>query len=87
MIDRRLWRAGCLLMIAGGLTLLGIMHSPIPGSPMFFPWRLDASTARLVWPFAAGYWGAAAVLLVWGVWLRAQGIGPIDDATDGAHAA
>ncbi len=87
MIDRRLWRAAILLAIAAGMTLFGIMHSPHPGSPMFVPWQLDETTARLVWPFAAGYLGAAAVLLVWGVWLRAQGIGPIDDAADGAHAA
>jgi AGZA family xanthine/uracil permease-like MFS transporter len=87
MIDRRLWRASGLFVIAAGLTLLGIMHSPHPGGPMFFPWQIDAATARLVWPFAVGYLGAAVVLAIWGVWLRAQGIGPIDDAAEGAHAA
>ena len=64
MIDRRLWRAGGLFVIAAGLTLLGIMHSPHPGGPMFLPWQIDAATARLVWPFAVGYLGAAVVLAV-----------------------
>ena len=79
LIDRRLWRAACLFLAAGGLTLFGIMHSPEPGAPMFLPWQLAEEAQRLVLQFAAGYAAVALLLFAWGWLLKSQGVAPILD--------
>ncbi len=68
IIDRRLARAGGLFLLCSVLTLFGIMHSPLPGSPLYLPWQLAAEVQRHVFQYAAGY-AAAAVLLVAWAWL------------------
>ena len=79
LIDRRLWRAACFFLVAGGLTLLGIMHSPEPGAPMFLPWQLAEESQRHVLQFAAGYAAVAILLFAWGSLLKSQGVAPILD--------
>jgi AGZA family xanthine/uracil permease-like MFS transporter len=79
LIDRRLWRAACFFLVAGGLTLFGIMHSPEPGAPMYLPWQLAAEAQRHVLQFAAGYVAAALLLFAWGWLLKSQGVAPILD--------
>jgi AGZA family xanthine/uracil permease-like MFS transporter len=66
IIDRRLARAAGLFLVCAGLTLFGIMHSPLPGSPMLLPWKEAAPIARIVTQFAVGYVGVAIVLFAWG---------------------
>jgi AGZA family xanthine/uracil permease-like MFS transporter len=78
IIDRRLWRAAALFALAGAFTLFGIMHSPEPGSPLFFPWQIDPALQHFVYPYALGYLLVACLLLAWGWLLQAQGIRPID---------
>jgi hypothetical protein len=58
--------------------LFGVIHSPLPGSPLVLPWRLPENlpaTAAGQTPvyFAAGYAVAAALLVLWALWRRASG--------------
>jgi AGZA family xanthine/uracil permease-like MFS transporter len=77
LIDRRLWRASTFFLIAGGCALFGIIHSPEPGSPLFLPWQLDATSQRLVYTFTLGYVLVAGLLFAWGCLLKARGIQPL----------
>jgi AGZA family xanthine/uracil permease-like MFS transporter len=79
LIDRRLWRAACFYLVAAGLTLFGIMHSPEPGAPMFFPWQVADDAQRHVLQFATGYAAVAVLLFGWGWLLKSQGVAPILD--------
>lgn len=81
LIDRRLWRAACFYLAAAVLTLFGIMHSPEPGSPMFFPWQISEAALPHVLQFACGYAVVALLLFGWGAMLRSQGIAPIVDSS------
>jgi AGZA family xanthine/uracil permease-like MFS transporter len=65
IIDRRLARAGGLFLLCSVLTLFGIMHSPLPGSPLYLPWQLAADVQQHVFQYAAGYAAAALLLIVW----------------------
>jgi adenine/guanine/hypoxanthine permease len=69
LIDRQLWRAACLFLLAAFLTLFGFMHSPSPGSPLFLPWQLTADLQRPVYQYAIGYMLVAALLFAWGSFL------------------
>ena len=89
IIDRRLWRAAIYFGIAAFCSLLGIIHSPLQGSPLVLPMKLDLDTFLLVqlepemaqWPirYACGYAAVAAIMLLWGWWLRRSGVLPISD--------
>jgi len=84
IIDRRLWRAASLFLLCSILTMFGIMHSPLPGSPMFViwqpnSWQLDEATQHHVLSFLVGYIAVAVVLYAWGYMLRLQGIAPNAD--------
>jgi AGZA family xanthine/uracil permease-like MFS transporter len=65
IIDRRLARAGGLFLLCSVLTLFGIMHSPLPGSPLYLPWQLAEEVQRHVFQYAAGYAAAALLLVAW----------------------
>ena len=78
IIDRRLWRAASLFLLAGIFSQFGVMHSPEPGSPLFFPWQLGAESQRYVYQYTLGYLLVAALLFTWGLFLQSQGIRPID---------
>jgi AGZA family xanthine/uracil permease-like MFS transporter len=73
LIDRRLLRAAGFLGIAGMCSLFGVIHSPMPGSPLVFPWRLpenlpvNAAGQTPIY-FAAGYAAAAVLLILWSQW-------------------
>jgi adenine/guanine/hypoxanthine permease len=79
LIDRRLWRAASLNLIAAAFSLFGLIHSPEPGSPIFLPWEISAESQRLVHQYALGYLIVAVLLFAWGWWLKGQGVQPIDD--------
>jgi AGZA family xanthine/uracil permease-like MFS transporter len=79
IIDRRLRRAAVLFGLAALATLVGVMHSPQPGSPLFLPWQLEPSQARLVIPYAVGYLLVAGVMVLWSAWLQLVGVKPLPD--------
>jgi adenine/guanine/hypoxanthine permease len=70
LIDRRLWRAAAFFFVAAALSAFGIVHSPMPGSPMFLPWNLTGPDARYVAQYVAGYALVGLLLLIWGSWLH-----------------
>jgi AGZA family xanthine/uracil permease-like MFS transporter len=51
IIDRRLLVAAAVLAAASLATLVGLMHSPLPGGALFLPWSAGAPGA-LVFPLA-----------------------------------
>ena len=70
LIDRRLWLAAVYFVIAAVCASCGVIHSPLPGNPVFLPWQLDwellqATTLQ----YAGGYTAIAVILLLWGWWL------------------
>jgi AGZA family xanthine/uracil permease-like MFS transporter len=67
LIDRRLSRAAAFFFVAAICTLFGVMHSPLPGSPLFLPWQLAEESQRFVYQFALGYLLTAGMLMVWGL--------------------
>ena len=73
IIDRRLWRAGSLFLLCSVFTLFGIIHSPLPGSPMYLPWQLAAADRHDVYSFAAGYAAVALLFYAWGSILPVNG--------------
>ena len=40
IIDRKFTTAAIFLSVGGVLTLFGMMHSPLPGDQMFWPWQI-----------------------------------------------
>jgi AGZA family xanthine/uracil permease-like MFS transporter len=70
IIDRRLRLASLYFWLAAACTLFGIIHSPLPGGALFWPWELGHSTQRVVFDYAGGYAAVAAILLAWGAWHR-----------------
>jgi AGZA family xanthine/uracil permease-like MFS transporter len=80
VIDHRLRRAATYLVIAGGFSLFGLMHSPFPGSPTFLPWSLPNGQWELPVRFACGYLLAAILLCVWDLGVE-KTVPPPDETT------
>lgn len=78
MIDRRLTDASIYFAIAGLLTLFGVIHSPLAGEKMFFPWWMtDHQDFSRVLQFAIGYLVMASILV--GVaWFMRNELTPIN---------
>ncbi len=76
LIDRRLRRGAGWLAAAGLCSLFGVIHSPLPGSPLLLPWNLPELPAvaaqQTPLRMAAAYGLAAAVLLLWSFWDRGE---------------
>jgi len=79
IIDRRLWRAACLFLLAAIFTQFGVVHSPLRGSSLFLPWQLDFESQRFVYQYMLGYLLVAVLLFAWGALLKSQGIRPIEN--------
>ena len=77
LIDHRLPRASVYFAIAGVATCFGLIHSPFPGSPVFFPWGLTGESLSSVIRFAGGYFAVSGLLLLWQWWLQLDPI--VDD--------
>jgi AGZA family xanthine/uracil permease-like MFS transporter len=77
LIDHRLRRGAAFFAVAAGLTAFGIIHSPLPGGPLFFPWdaHLPAEARSATVQYVCGYAAVALLLLVWDVWRRRMGEG------------
>ena len=58
IIDRRFAAAAAVLAIASAASLSGLVHSPLPGGALFWPWNLPSAAPAHV----AGAYGVAAVL-------------------------
>jgi len=71
IIDRRFSVAAIYFAVGGVLTLFGVMHSPLPGDRMFWPWQLfdgtsfSAEQAASVRDFAIAY--LVVALLMYGL--------------------
>lgn len=73
VIDHNLKLAGRVLLLAGIMTLFGVIHSPLAGNQIFMPFGpeswgeivLSAENRTKVFEFAAGYFVSAAVLFGW----------------------
>jgi AGZA family xanthine/uracil permease-like MFS transporter len=63
IIDRRLRVAAAVLAIAAVATLFGVIHSPLPGGAVFWPWAVASGTPHAL---AAAYGVAASLLLLLG---------------------
>jgi AGZA family xanthine/uracil permease-like MFS transporter len=68
ILDRRLAVAAGLLAVASVATLCGVIHSPLPGGALFWPWAPPAAITAQV----AGAYGVAAAI----TWLAALRGGP-----------
>jgi AGZA family xanthine/uracil permease-like MFS transporter len=72
VLERQLARGAAILAVAAVCSAFGVIHSPLPGSPLVVPWDLPdlpevaAPMAPVV--LAAGYLIAAAILLAWSRW-------------------
>jgi AGZA family xanthine/uracil permease-like MFS transporter len=76
VIDRRLSLAATWFAVAAACALFGIIHSPLPGSPLVNPLQLPENLPRMAagqTPFylAAAYLAASALLLAWG-WISTE---------------
>ncbi len=75
IIDRKLTTAAGVLCLTAGLTLFGVIHSPLAENRLFLPygpsewggWVLDTKHRGDVWEYAAGYVAAAGLLSLWGL--------------------
>ena len=73
LIDRKLNTAGIVFLVCGGLTLFGLIHSPLDGNQLFLPigpksWNdvvLDPVHYSSVFEFALGYATVAVILFLW----------------------
>tara|TARA_R110002049_G_scaffold2750_4_gene21934 strand:+ start:90235 stop:91893 length:1659 start_codon:yes stop_codon:yes gene_type:complete len=80
-IDRRLNIAAIVMMVAGVLTLFGVIHSPLAGNRLFLPigpesWGdmvLEPQFRSVVFEWAAGYIASALLLAGW-----SMHSGPVD---------
>jgi AGZA family xanthine/uracil permease-like MFS transporter len=70
MIDRRLRTAAAYFAVASCGALFGVIHSPLPGSPMFWPWQLDWEVREWVLRFSCGYALAGLILLLFHAYCR-----------------
>jgi AGZA family xanthine/uracil permease-like MFS transporter len=77
IIDRRLLVAAAYFLVAALCASVGIIHSPLPGSPVFWPWNLarEALTGVTL-PYGGGYLAVAVLLAIWDRWQRAAGAPP-----------
>ncbi|HRX78087.1 MAG TPA: permease, partial [Pirellulaceae bacterium] len=72
IIDRCLHVASIYFGIAATCSFFGIIHSPLPGSPMFLPWNLDAASLSTPLQYGGGYFLTAILLFGWHCWLQSS---------------
>lgn len=73
IIDRKLRTAGVVMLVAGGMTLFGIIHSPFAENRLFLPFGPDSLDYMILKPeyrkyvleFAAAYFACGALLWGW----------------------
>lgn len=83
VIDRQLVRAAIFCSVAAAATLVGLIHSPLPGNPAFLPWQLPEAASETTFAFAIGYLAMALLWVSWSAYLRLVGestLPPLDEA-------
>ena len=78
LLDHRLKLAALFMLVCAACSLFGLIHSPLPGGPLFLPWQLEESVRELPFRFAAGYAAAAVLVAAWGVWYESTNPPPVD---------
>lgn len=81
IIDRRLPAAASVMLLAGVMTLFGVIHSPLPGNKLFVPFGPESWGEMVLgleyrWQvieFATGYFASALLLFGWSYFSK---IGP-----------
>ena len=79
LIDRKLRRAAAYFGAGAVCALFGVIHSPLPGSPLLLPWNLPPDVARefgnqTPYGVAAGYASLAVLLLAWELHRKFHGV-------------
>jgi AGZA family xanthine/uracil permease-like MFS transporter len=69
VIDRRLRWAAAALGAASLATLFGVIHSPLPGGAMFWPWSIGSGAPLAL---AGAYGVVAGLLLLMDAWLPGE---------------
>jgi adenine/guanine/hypoxanthine permease len=69
IIDRRLATAAIFFLVAALGTTFGVVHSPLPGGAVFFPWQLERDTLNLVVQYVSGYLAVSMLLVAWDQYL------------------
>jgi AGZA family xanthine/uracil permease-like MFS transporter len=76
LVDRRMFAAAGYLLLCGVCSFFGVIHSPLPGSPLAFPWRLGdlprVAVEQTPLRLAIAYALAALLVALWGCCLPAQ---------------
>lgn len=81
-IDRRLMAAAGFNALAAVCTLFGLMHSPLPNSPILMPiglpglsaeWVLPNESLPVVLAWAEGYAVVAILMIAWAFYLKRSG--------------
>ena len=73
IVDRRFNSAAICFALGGILILFGIIHSPLPGDEMFFPWDLDSMAAAqksVVIQFTISYFVMAVIMFALAIWSK-----------------
>ncbi len=65
IIDRRLSRAALYFLLGAAFTFFGVIHSPLPGGAVFWPWSLDSHARLVVYQYTGAYVAVAVLLAVW----------------------
>ncbi|HVX59125.1 MAG TPA: hypothetical protein VHC19_00940 [Pirellulales bacterium] len=87
LVDRRLRAAAAFIATGAVATLFGVIHSPLPGSPLALPWDLPqvlpkSAAGQTPLAIASGYGLLAVILFVWSFGVRSP-----DTTTADAGAA
>ncbi|TVP93903.1 MAG: class I SAM-dependent methyltransferase [Planctomycetaceae bacterium] len=90
IIDRKLRVASIVLCVAAGMTLFGVIHSPLTENRLFLPlgpeaWGdlvLAAAHRNAVWEYAAAYLASAGLLSLWGLVVAVDRLPPVDRYDD-----
>jgi adenine/guanine/hypoxanthine permease len=81
-IDRKMMHAALFTAVAGGFTLFGLIHSPMPNNALFLPiglsglsesWVLPIGMRSSMWQLAAGYFATSGLFFLWGLFLQSTG--------------
>jgi AGZA family xanthine/uracil permease-like MFS transporter len=101
VLDRRIRATAGFFAVAAVCSLFGVMHSPLPTSPIVIPylpgafggaWMMSGDLPLFVrtvpYQFALAYGLVAAAVLLWGGWLRRNDLlTPIPDHVQDAQVA
>jgi len=73
IVDRRLSLAAIYFAIGSLCAAFGVIHSPLPGGPVFLPWQLEPEVFFTVLRYTCGYAAVAVMLLAWDGWHQVRG--------------